>query len=128
MVKAKKLPYVSSKVQVGDVIELPAVSRENHYEGKVGPTDILEAKHSKHPDPKLSGAHCVVERTAMTGGGTGHDLHDVYPDGWEVRARVLNKDGTYNPKGRVVCFYQSGCFNCMIELVRVVRKMRMTFE
>ncbi|PZR93495.1 MAG: hypothetical protein DI537_10265 [Stutzerimonas stutzeri] len=51
----------------------------------------------------------LVVGTAMTGGGTGHGLHDVYPDGHEVRAVPVGTPaeeiGT-----RFVRFYQSGSF------------------
>jgi len=38
-------------------------------------------------------AKFVVEKANMQGGGTGHG-RDVYPDGWHVQARRLNKDGS----------------------------------
>lgn len=74
-------------------------------------------------------AKFVVEAANMQGGGTGHGPCDVYPDGWHVRARRLNKDGSYDPKGEVICFYMSGCFTCMIEPkdVQIVGKMQMRF-
>lgn len=67
----------------------------------------------------------VVELTRMSGGGTGHGLHDVYPDGHHVRARRLSESGFYDPNGIVVEFYQSGCFTNMIgeDDVEVKRKM-----
>ena len=71
----------------------------------------------------------VVERTAMTGGGTGHGPHDIYPDGWHVTARRLTATGAYDPTGVTTKFYQSGCFTNMVmpHEVVVVRRMRRTF-
>jgi hypothetical protein len=47
----------------------------------------------------------VVEQ-AMFGGGS--DGRDAYPDSWQVRARRLNADGTYDPKGPMIAFVQEG--------------------
>lgn len=76
----------------------------------------------------IKGSHTfVVTRTAMTGGGNGHGYNDYYPDGHQVSIKQLNKDGSYDPKGRECHFYQSGSFNCMIENVTPIRKMTPTF-
>ena len=69
----------------------------------------------------------VVEKAVMEGGGhqlemSGH--HSYFPDGWHVTARQLKKDGEYNSSGRLIDFYQSGCFCDMIEEVTVVGKMK----
>jgi hypothetical protein len=77
--------------------------------------------------PYKRGGDYVVVRTAMEGGGTGHGPHDIYPDGWHVEATKLDKDGNYDPDGKRIDFYQSGCFTGMIEEVKVVDRMRMTF-
>ena len=53
----------------------------------------------------------VVTEASMGGGGTGHGPNDIYPDGWQISSRQLNKDRTYSPKGRRKNFSQSGCFN-----------------
>lgn len=80
-------------------------------------------------DPSRAKAKFVIEIANMEGGGTGHGLGDVYPDGWHVYARRLNADGTYNPNGEVIHFYMSGDFNCKVvaEDVQVVGKMHMQF-
>lgn len=78
-------------------------------------------------DPSRGEALFVVERAEMTGGGTGHGAHDVYPDGWNIAARRLHQDGTYNPKGEVINFYQSGSFTGLIPEVEVVDRMKMVF-
>ncbi|MBT5023116.1 hypothetical protein HOK51_04380 [Candidatus Woesearchaeota archaeon] len=70
----------------------------------------------------------VVEKAHMGGGGTGHGLRDIFPDGWYVEARRLGGDGAYNPGGEVIKFYQSGCFNCMVREVEVVGKAKLVFE
>ena len=77
-------------------------------------------------DPSRATAKFVVEMANMEGGGTGHGAGDVYPDGWHVEARRLNKDGTYNPKGEVILFYMTGCFSNMVEKkdVQIVSKLK----
>lgn len=69
----------------------------------------------------------VVEETNFGGGGIGMGKHDVYPDGHKITARKLTKSGKYDPKGRRVSFYQSGCFNAMNPIVPVVRTLKMSF-
>ena len=68
--------------------------------------------------------HYVVEHARSEGGGTAHGPHDVYPDGWHIKARKLWDDGTYNPNGTEIEFYQSGAFTAVNKDVPVVRKMR----
>lgn len=92
----------STSVEVGDVLtnKYPVV-----FQGEfVGETE------EEYDTDYLIGDY-VVERTRMTGGGSGHGYNDYYPDGHQVRARKLNEDGSYDPDGTVVEFYQSGCFN-----------------
>lgn len=50
----------------------------------------------------------IVVKTELTGGGTGHGINDVYPDGHKVTCESL--DGKLT-----VSFYQTGCFTAMIE-------------
>jgi hypothetical protein len=69
----------------------------------------------------------VVVSTALTGGGTGHGPHDVYPDGWYVTAKKL-KGEKYDSKGKEISFYQSGCFSVTNKDVHVVRKMQESFK
>ena len=71
----------------------------------------------------------VVEEAGMQGGGSsGHGDGD-YPDGWHVKARRLTEMGDYDPNGELICFYMSGCFDCVIALkdVRIVGRMRQIF-
>lgn len=68
----------------------------------------------------------VVETAHLTGGGTGHGPHDVYPDGWHISARKL-KNGKYDPEGMIALFYQSGCFTAMNVNVPVIKTMKMSF-
>lgn len=70
----------------------------------------------------------VVTQARMDGGGTGHGPGDKYPDGYHVVARKLNKDGKYNPNGKEINFYQSGCFSVVNEHVQVVRTMKELFK
>lgn len=94
---------VSKFIQVGDVLQIEA----------------------------LAGDRFVAETARMTGGGTGHGSHDVYPDAWHVAARKLNADGSYNPNGTLLQFVQDGTpgsssFNSTRK-AKVVGKMQMTF-
>jgi hypothetical protein len=72
-------------------------------------------------------ASFVVETARSQGGGIGHGPNDVYPDGWYVEARRLTEDGKYDSEGEVIRFYQTGCFNCMVENPEIVGKMKMSF-
>lgn len=78
-------------------------------------------------DSARGDAEFVVTSAGMSGGGTGHGPHDVYPDGWGVRAKRLRPDGSYDPDGEQVFFYQSGCFTNVLDDARKVREMKMTF-
>ena len=69
----------------------------------------------------------IVIRAELEGGGTGHGPHDIYPDGWHIKARKLNSDGSYNPEAKTIDFYQSGSFTNMKEKVKIVGKMEQTF-
>jgi hypothetical protein len=71
-----------------------------------------------------SGDEFVVVKTAIEGGSTGYD---AYPDGYNVYCKKLNADGTYNPDGAEIQFYQSGCFTIVItpDKIKPVRKMKM---
>lgn len=104
-------------VQVGDILQAESWEPVN---SKSNPQDVNFNATAAHT---ISSGQYVVEEAIMAGGGTGHGPHDVYPDGWQVTARKLNPDLTYNPKGKQVRFYQSGCFNCMVPRPRVVGKM-----
>lgn len=69
----------------------------------------------------------IIIQAELEGGGTGHGPHDIYPDGWHVKARKLNSDGSYNPKAETIDFYQSGSFTNMKEKVKIVGKMKQIF-
>jgi hypothetical protein len=75
----------------------------------------------------LKGKYVVVH-AASQGGGTGHSHHDVYPNGWFIRARKLRQDGSYDPQGIEISFYQSGCFTAMNTDVPVVSQMSMSVK
>lgn len=73
-------------------------------------------------DPSRGEALFVVETACMQGGGIGHGPNDIYPDGWYIKARRLNENGSYNPNGELISFYQSGCFTCLIPQVDLIRE------
>jgi hypothetical protein len=63
----------------------------------------------------------VVYKTTHDGGGTGHGMHDIYPDGHHVWCEQLDVI-----KPLRVNFYQSGCFRNMypdLEIIGTAKKM-----
>lgn len=56
----------------------------------------------------------VVHQVTSDGGGTGHGLHDVYPNGHHVHAERLLTPGVK------VHFFQTGCFSGLITDLQVV--------
>lgn len=77
--------------------------------------------------PKIGPGEWLVVSTTMTGGGTGHGPHDVYPDRHKLTLRRVKK-GT----DQVISwsadaarhFYQSGCFreDVMLDYVKPLRR------
>jgi hypothetical protein len=130
---------MSNKLTVGDVFE--ACNGMRVY-GMI-PKHFAYANRANDPTP----AHCeltvgeiksrdshtldlgylkglyVVEHAASKGGGTGHGPHDIYPDGWHIRARKLKADSSYDPHGVEIDFYQSGSFTVVNPTVPVVGKL-----
>ena len=94
----------------------------------------MDAKYTKKamvgdiiiPDEE-KGIEYVVVRAELEGGGTGHGPHDIFPGGWHITARMLQEDGSYDPKMDVIEFYQSGCFTNMKEEVKIIDKMEQTY-
>lgn len=88
----------------------------------------IESTHRDAFDESRPSAKFVVTRAEAAGGGTGHGPHDVYPDGWEVVAKRLHVDGSYDPDGETILFYQTGqlgshCYTCQAD-AEVIGKMR----
>jgi len=76
---------------------------------------------------KLGKGEWVVISTTMTGGGTGHGPHDIYPDGHQITCRKLKPnsneiDWTVKEKK----FYQSGSFinEVMLKDPTLVRRIK----
>jgi hypothetical protein len=111
--------------KVGDVIMSGKFARGKKSDGVV---EVGCYESEGKVDPTRAKAKFVVERAELEGGGTAHGPYDVYPDGWHITARRLFKNGKYNPKGEVIDFYMTGCFNYMIEKVKIVDKMQMCFK
>jgi len=59
--------------------------------------------------PKLGPGTYRVTATAMTGGGTGHGPHDIFPNGHQLTL-MPEQDGVIDWKAEPKRFYQSGCF------------------
>lgn len=105
---------MSNILQMGDIIELNSnhcvyamIPKHFAYSNCKGDWDLV--KYDVSLDNKnfayLQGKYVVIQ-TKMTGGGTGHGPHDVYPDGHYVTCKNLKNDFE-------VSFYQTGCFNVM---------------
>ena len=108
----------------GNVIELKSghtvyakIPEHFAYSNKVGCFELTKAevpvcgdKNGLNTD--FLGGKWIVVKTAMTGGGTGHGPHDVYPSGHEVTCeRVVERSYDYKMR---ISFYQTGCFTAMI--------------
>jgi len=118
-------------LEVGDVIKSRKFAfgdsdEEDNEEEKI---IFVDGETKEDYDQSRGQAKFVVEEAQMEGGGTGMGPGDVYPDGWAVYARRLHDDGTYDPKGEVIMFYMSGCFNNMVymEDIEIVGKMKRQF-
>ena len=59
--------------------------------------------------PKLGDGLYRVTDISMTGGGTGHGPHDIYPDGHHITL-MREIDGVIDWSKKPKRFYQSGCF------------------
>ena len=70
----------------------------------------------------LADTEFLVTRVALTGGGAGHGLHDVFPDGHRVWAKeVIDlSDSEFTTGKRTVNFYQSGCFSVLVKPKEVI--------
>lgn len=110
-------------LQEGDVIELKAgmkvyanIPEHFVYGNRKGSFSLT------HHDVILGGefeylcGKYIVYKTTFDGGGTGHGINDVYPDGHHVFCMKADDE---NIK---VDFYQSGCFTAMIENIEPVGK------
>ncbi|MBP6256487.1 hypothetical protein KA405_01920 [Patescibacteria group bacterium] len=89
--------------------------------------DQLYAVKNTGANAKFLCGEYVVTATSITGGGTGHATHDIYSDGHRVTAKKLKKNGSWDPNGKEISFYQSGSFTCVNTDVEVVREMKMSF-
>lgn len=111
---------LSDKVQVGDIIR-PFQGKDE--QGR----PYTPSGFGELAKPRDTSVAYIVEDARMAGSGYGHGPHDYFPDGWQVTARRLAPDGTYNPRAKTIRFYQSGCFIDTIMQVPVIGKMRKTF-
>lgn len=78
--------------QIGDVIR-----SQRFIQGKIGKLHsmIVVGEHGDADDPTRGTAKFVVI--------------DVLHDGFDVKARRLNVDDVYDPKGETICFVQRKC-------------------
>ena len=113
----------------GDVIELKAehsvyayVPEHFVFDNRRGEFDELTRTEISLSDPNwqhLQGEY-VVDFTVEDGGGQGHGLHDIYPDGHHVHCVKLKN----LQKGFKVDFYQTGSFTVMIEDIKPIRRAK----
>lgn len=97
---------------------------KNRY-GEIG-EELEEVEGDVYPTDYLIGEYVVIN-TEMTGGGTGHGPHDVYPDGWKVLAKKLSEGGEWDHDGVHISFYQSGSFTVVNKDIPVKGKLKMKF-
>ncbi len=146
---------ICNHLKIGDVFRLPKSQDLSYETTNEGSKTILDKTHLTPDDgmnihwteiqtkpggwtreverqtdtsisPKdLPNGEWVVEEARLTGGGTGHGPGDVYPDGWHITARLLRPNGTYDPKGVTLQFYQDGCFTTVIEGCVKTRTLKM---
>lgn len=121
--KPKNIIYVDGYTKhTRNVVATPR--GKHRYNPETGEEYTKEVDLGRY-DPSRGKAKFVVESAVMCGGGYGHGPNDYYPDGWGVTARRLNDDGSYNPDGELISFYQGGCFNTTLkEPLEVVGKMK----
>jgi hypothetical protein len=101
---------VKTKVTVGQVLVNEYTTT---FEGEeIGPFE------ETYDTSQLVGQY-VVTSAKLTGGS----YTNRYPDGWKVAARRLSDDGSFDPDGEVVKFYQSGHFTAMNREVQPVRRL-----
>ncbi len=130
-----------AQLQVGDVFALNAgekiyasVPSNCVYSNVTSKTDKSRTTHDIRVGEDVSNGHntfktkkyigqYVVTETRMEGGGTAM-FNDYYPNGWHVKAKKLDANGTYNDTAEEISFYQSGAFTAMIETKEVIRKMK----
>jgi hypothetical protein len=95
--------------------------------GKIPPKQ--EVTRTPTYDEARGTARFVVTNAKMTGGGTGHGPHDTFPDGWQIEARKLAQDGSYDPSGETIYFYMTGCFTTMVHPgeLDVVDRLELSF-
>jgi hypothetical protein len=139
--------YSQTEITVGQVIELPGkggvdeviknllehIKDCSDFHGVSFDTKKLKEairippfKSNIFDTSKFIGEYVVVSAN-MGGGGTGHGLHDIFPDGWHVTAKKLNK-GKFDECGEEISFYQSGSFTVVNENIPAIRKMKKTFN
>jgi hypothetical protein len=111
------------RITVDGITKSQPVGYSNPDTPRGKPTQWLEIETGAY-DPSRGKALFVVEKANSQGGSIGgHSPHDVFPDGWHIEARRLREDGTYNPRGEVIEFYQTGYFNCMVPIVERVGRV-----
>lgn len=134
---------MSTLLQIGDVVKAPqgwafAVGRS----GPIRPLQVSDdateewivrdvsgnpLSEYNHHDPTRVGSLFVVEEARLAGGGTPGDYDwDFQSHGWQVIACRLAPDGSYDPEGERIEFYQSDGF-LYRSSPEVVGKMRRTF-
>lgn len=112
----------------GDIIELTEehtvyayVPKHFVYDNYKGDFELTKTNVSLKGELSYLQGKYVVTKTAMTGGGTGHGPHDVYPDGHKVTCESTDDNK------RIVSFYQSGCFTAMITDIKPIGKAKLSW-
>ena len=118
-------------LKIGDTVyyEIPS---HFLYENRVGvfnevSRDAVVIGNHKGLDTEFLEGEYVVIKTAMDGGGTGHGVHDTYPNGHHVWCEKMFDGGIGHP-GIRVDFYQTGSFTVLLKNRKPIGKADMTWE
>lgn len=114
-------------------VEITGEPQEKTYEVAISQSELLRraAKNGVVPkkkkriidltayDESRGSALFVIEKAYMGGGGEGQNDH--YPDYWNMEARRLNTDKTYNETGEVITLTESYLENHTVEIVGTMK-------
>lgn len=117
---------MSNFLKEGDVIQLNSghrvyanVPRHFIFENTKGDFTLTNHDVSLVNFEYLQGKY-IVTKTEVTGGNTGYDTRDPFPDGHKVTCK---KVGSLD----VVSFYQSGSFTAMIKDIKPIARAKLTW-
>jgi hypothetical protein len=121
---APTYPYTSDRVAVGDVIRCPQFAHAER--ASVADPKAWRARSGRRalaPNAARGRALYLVEEASMSG-GTPIESHDYWPNGWQVVARRLRRDRSYDPSGETMEFAQTHPYDPLTDVAVVGRMDR----